>query len=207
MNTKPYNKPTLGGTIPFAALSQQPLGVACNDMDWHKYFSYDPKTGDLVWKTQERELFRTERDFRAWNAQRAGKVAGYRATRVGGRPMALVLRFKLNTYCVHRVIWEMLHGKIPPGMVIDHINGNPFDNRLSNMRLATPSENSRNRGPAKNNACGLKGVCRLPSGSFQAQIQVNGKNIYLGSFPTAEAAHATYATYAKELHGKFARTK
>lgn len=47
-------------------------------------------------------------------------------------------------HMIHRIIWEMTIGPIPKGWVIDHINGNPADNRIENLRLASPIENGRN---------------------------------------------------------------
>ena len=54
------------------------------------------------------------------------------------------LKYKNKFLGVHRVIWEMLNGPIPSGYVIDHINGDPADNRVENLRLASPSQNARN---------------------------------------------------------------
>lgn len=46
---------------------------------------------------------------------------------------------------IHRVIWEMHYGEIPDGLMIDHVNGIKDDNRISNLRLATNSQNQHNR--------------------------------------------------------------
>ena len=91
--------------------------------------------------------------------------------------------------------------------VADHINGNPSDDRWSNLRKATQSQNNAN-GRARENKkySPLKGVTWM-KGKFQAQIMVNGYNIYLGRFDYAEDAHNAYVAAAKWYFGQFARAK
>lgn len=55
------------------------------------------------------------------------------------------VNYRRKALMVHRIIWEMTHGPIPKGHVIDHMNGDPTDNRIENLRLATGSQNSRNQ--------------------------------------------------------------
>jgi hypothetical protein len=63
----------------------------------------------------------------------------------------------------------------PDGLVVDHINGNPMDNRRANLRLCTTAENSRNRrSPRKGSQ--FKGVSRHADGKWQAQVFVNVPN-------------------------------
>lgn len=90
----------------------------------------------------------------------------------------------------------------PNGIVVDHINRDPLDNRRPNLRLCTIAENSRNRRrPA--GALGVKGVTRHRK-KFRAQIKVDRKTIVLGSFETVAAAHEAYCAAAVRLHGEFA---
>jgi hypothetical protein len=86
----------------------------------------------------------------------------------------------------------------PPGMHTDHINGDKLDNRLANLRIVTPSVNQANRRRLnRNNRSGTRGVHQNKHGSWVAQIMVDRKARYLGSFPTRE--EATEARRAAEL--------
>jgi hypothetical protein len=104
---------------------------------------------------------------------------------------------------------EFLHRavlSVPVGHVIDHINGNTLDNRRCNLRVCTPGENAKNRGPYKNNTTRFKGVCYVARlGKFRASIGCDGIKHRLGWFDTAEAAAAAYNKAALDLHGEFAR--
>jgi hypothetical protein len=115
---------------------------------------------------------------------------------------------KTSNVKMHRFIMNT-----PFGMETDHINGDKLDNRRSNLRICTHSQNSKNRKINSNSSCGLKGVTRyvakLPSGnlykSWVAAICLNGKRIYIGSFKTPELAHEAYVKKSLELHGEFSR--
>jgi hypothetical protein len=117
------------------------------------------------------------------------------------------LKFSVDNrlYLAHRLAWLFVYGEWPPNQ-IDHINGNRADNRIVNLRLATPAENSRNRRRHQNNISGFKGVIRQRA-KWHAQIMVNGRWHRLGGFSTPEEAHAAYCEAAPKFHGEFARTK
>jgi hypothetical protein len=89
------------------------------------------------------------------------------------------------------------------GLLIDHKNGDRLDNRRSNLRLATSSQNGANVGKLSTNTVGFKGV--VPHGKrFRAYIHKYGKTKYIGTFDTAEAAACEYDRAAKRLFGPFA---
>lgn len=91
---------------------------------------------------------------------------------------------------------------------VDHINGNTLDNRRSNLRLVTRSQNMCNRTKQVNNKSGYKGVrSHKASGKWIAEIGISGKRFYLGLHNTPEEAHAAYREAAKNLHGEFERTQ
>lgn len=89
--------------------------------------------------------------------------------------------------------------------IADHKNQNKRDNRRSNLRPATYSENGANRGLHRNNTSGFKGVCwNAGTKSWKAQIRCLGEHYYLGLFAAAEEAARAYDAKALELFGEFA---
>lgn len=106
----------------------------------------------------------------------------------------------------HRLAWLYVHGKWPDG-VLDHINQDPSDCRLANLREATEAQNQANRGKRAHNKSGRKGVVWCKTANlWRAQMNVNRKHICLGRYVCKEQAAAAYANAAKELYGEFAYT-
>ena len=93
---------------------------------------------------------------------------------------------------------------VKDGFQTDHVNLNGLDNRRSNLRLATQSQNGANKGTYRSNQCGLKGASPA-KGKWRSQIKLNGKVKHLGYFSSAEEAHHAYLSAARMLHGEFAR--
>ncbi|MBS6034003.1 MAG: HNH endonuclease [Pantoea sp.] len=150
--------------------------------------NYDPYSGLLTWK----------KDIRG--GKKAGQIAGhtdklgYLVVKVGGR-----------IFKGHRLAWIIHHGGEVP-QFIDHINGDPSDNRIQNLRPSTHQQNMCNRKVRKDNSSGFPGVCAHRStGKWQASIRVNGKRIHLGTYKTPEEAHQKYIEAAKLHHGEFVR--
>jgi hypothetical protein len=110
------------------------------------------------------------------------------------------LRLKVDNrvYLSHRLAWFYVYGYWPK--LIDHINGEPSDNRISNLREANHAVNMQNkRSPMKNNKCGFLGVS-LNAGRYRAVISVNKKTWNLGRFDTPELAHEAYLAAKRTLH-------
>lgn len=90
--------------------------------------------------------------------------------------------------------------------VVDHINGDIYDNRRDNLRVCSQSENTKNRSKNKNNTTGYKGVSLDKRyGKYRAQIAINGKYTGIGYFTTGLEAAKRYDEYAKKYHGQFAK--
>lgn len=102
----------------------------------------------------------------------------------------------------HRLAWALSHGEWPPHDV-DHIDGVRSNNRLSNLRPATRSENMQNarKARASNKSCGLLGVSWSKAANrWSASIKTNGKAMYLGLFDCPKQAHEAYIQAKRELH-------
>ena len=153
---------------------------------------YEPETGMFIWRRRKQGDH-----FNSWAGLRAGakRDLGY-----------IVIRIDYRLYRAHRLAWLYVFGKWPKGE-IDHINGDPSDNRIANLRLASSSDQKINSRLRKDNTSGYKGVWfEKRRNHWVAEIMVDGKKRSIGSFPTAEAAKAERDNLARHLHGKFART-
>jgi hypothetical protein len=101
---------------------------------------------------------------------------------------------------------KTLHSIIMETKFIDHINGNPLDNRKSNLRNANYFTNNRNSAKRKDYKYSkYKGVGKNYRNQWIARIQFNNKRILIGTFKTALEAAKAYDIKAKELHKEFAR--
>ncbi len=147
--------------------------------------SYDESTGLFTWrKSTKRGGQRT-----------AGKIAG--TLKSNGR---IVIGVEGRYYQAHRLAWLFVH-KAWPDFHLDHINGDPTDNRISNLRPATVAENQQNLSTRGRGGAGMIGVTwHKQCGKWQAAIKTNGRNIYLGLFKALKAVHSAYVDAKKVYH-------
>lgn len=151
--------------------------------------SLNAATGELTWLVKPGGKRR--------KGDRAGSQAanGYR-----------IVTFQGRHYYEHRLIWFWLYGDIPADKVIDHINGNPADNRPSNLRLVSQRSNTQNvvRKSTRKTATGEvlpQGVHWIAeSGRYYACMKVDYRKQHLGTFDSSEEAHRAYLRAKSAAH-------
>ena len=148
---------------------------------------YDEAKGIFVWKVN-------------WsNKAKAGSIAGV-ANKNGYHYIGIRINGRRNQYLVHRLAWFYVYGRWPEE-VLDHINGNPRDNRISNLREATRSQNSQSKRVSVKLGSGLRGVNICPrTGRWRARVQIQ-----IGLFDTKEEAARAVDEVLKLHFGEFAR--
>jgi hypothetical protein len=168
--------------------------------DIRRLLDYSAATGVFTWRERPREMFKTKRGHSVWNARYSGTIAGS-ITKNGYRSFSLL---DGAIYC-HRAAWLYVYGWLPD-IDIDHVNGNKDDNRISNLRIATRSENIANSKRHIDSASGHKGVSlHKRSGKWRADICLLGRQKFLGCYDTREEAAQRYREAASEAFGQFAR--
>lgn len=165
---------------------------------------YDPTTGEMYWIERAEHWFCGSDALRicaSWNARYAGTRALAGVTRHG----YLSGRIFNRAYLAHHVAFALTHGRWPSPQ-IDHRDGNPSNNRASNLRESTQAENARNCAGRRGKSSSYKGVHLFRRTSkWTAQIAVSGKSKHLGFFDTEIEAAVAYNHAAQSLHGDFAR--
>lgn len=143
--------------------------------------NYEPSTGIFTWRVRA-------------GTRMPGTIAGS-PDDLGYIKIAI----RKKDYRAHRLAWLYVYGEWPADMV-DHIDGNPANNAIANLRDVDTTVNQQNLRKAKStNKSGLIGVSRKAKCSV-ARIKVDGKVLFLGAFKTDEEAHAAYLEAKRLLH-------
>lgn len=147
---------------------------------------YNPNTGEFHWKIKPTK-----------NSRVGQKAGGIKGQGYG------YIQYLKKMYSMSHLAWLHFYGKYP-AMYIDHINGDRFDNRIANLREATPAENVQNiRKAPSNSSHGFLGASfDKEKNKWRARIRVNGKKISLGRYNTPEEASSAYID-AKRKHHPF----
>ena len=147
-----------------------------------KLLSYDSANGAFVWKHNMR------------GPVKAGDPAGF--VRQNGDYMFACIKVDGRIYRAHRLAWLYVTGEFPDNE-IDHINGNPMDNRIENLRDATRMSNAQNH--FRTGGVLPVGVFRLGE-KYGSRIKVNYKYKHLGTFTDPGDAHQAYLSARMKYH-------
>lgn len=112
---------------------------------------------------------------------------------------------KGKTYLVHRIVYVLQFGEIPENMLVDHRDTDPSNNKVSNLRLATSTQNQYNKGSFRDLPKGIYIDPRNSTNPYKVEFQVGGKLKYFGSYPTVDQAIEVYNKEAQKVHGEFFR--
>ncbi len=157
-----------------------------------KLVAYDPETGTFTWKVSI-----------GGNGKRGVSGSKPAGSTAGGHNTNGYYRIRISgrSYLGHRLAWAITHGTWPLGS-IDHIDGNPRNNKLSNLRDIRQGGNVQNqRSPHPRNTSGVLGVGRHTQyGKWRARITVDGRERSLGVFDTVEEAQQAYLGAKRKLH-------
>jgi hypothetical protein len=151
------------------------------------FLRYDDDSGLLFWRIRHEGMPYGDwtvslKAARRFNACHAGKSAGYT---VDGYRM---IRIFQHSFRFSRVVWA-LHHNVWPDLILDHIDGNPLNNRIENLREVTFAENARNQGLRRDNMSGHTGVSfHKRVGKWAARIKIGGGDKHLGYFDAFEDA-------------------
>lgn len=149
--------------------------------------SYDPERGEIRWKVaRNRKIL-------------VGSLAG--TLKKNGR---VQIKADGKLYLAHRLAWLLHYGSWPSGE-IDHLDGNPRNNCIANLRDVDRLTNAQNRRtPNKGNSSGYLGARRVLGSvrraRWDAVIHSAGKTIFLGRFDSPLEAHERYVTAKRDLH-------
>ncbi len=147
---------------------------------------YSPETGVMAWKVRANSS-------KGWNNRYAGKPVG---NLQDGYLNTSIFKKKVH---VHRLIWFWVHGEWP--RIIDHIDRDRLNNKLSNLRNVDDGVNARNKSMRRNNKSGAVGVhWGIAAKKWVAQIVLNKKTHHLGVFETVEEASIAYQSARDRLH-------
>ena len=173
-----------------------------------RLINYDRQTGEMRWKPRPVWMFAHGKHGRetlakVWNDRYAGQLTMHSPDGHGYLRGHIFKR----SYGKHRLVFAFHHGRWPAGD-IDHINGNPSDNRIENLRDVSQSENHKNRAVQRNNKSGCTGVrWHKACGHWEALMKVDRQWKFLGSFKNKEDAIACRKAAEKrygfhENHGR-----
>ncbi len=125
--------------------------------EWSEILDYDESSDScLRWKIDITNTLHKKRVL-----VHKGSCAGAKSYRKCGKPKSWKVQYKGKQYSAHRIIYEIFYGPVGDKMIVDHLDRNPFNNNILNLKLKTVAENNRNMSRKVDNKTGVTGVCLI----------------------------------------------
>jgi hypothetical protein len=159
----------------------------------------------MITQEEVRKLFTYKDGWLYWNKQINSSRGKYTiGDRAGKQHSAGYVQICLNhkLYLAHRLIFLYHHGHLPS--LLDHINGDKTDNRIENLRVATPAQNRFNSGLCVRNKTGYKNVLKNRN-KWKVVFRIDGVDKYFGTYTDVHEAGKVAERIRKDLHKEFAR--
>lgn len=171
--------------------------------------------GYLTWKSRPLSHFENSGNMKRFNTPNSGNIVGYFNKRTDSKREGFGywrvgislkgLGFSIGHFKLHRIIYALHHGVFPE--IVDHIDGDTNNNRISNLRPATNEQNGWNSFSNINSVTGFKGVSYVNAKNrvkkFKAGIERGGHTFFLGLYHTAEEAACAYNIAVPHIHKDF----
>jgi hypothetical protein len=137
-----------------------------------------------------------------WRERSGPRAAGSLAGSVR-RDGYVAIGYRAKVFKLHRILFLHYHGYLPKE--VDHIDGNPANNHIGNLRAATHAQNTRNAKIRKNSTTGVKNIRRRDSGHWEVRLRVGGQCVSFGCFASLADAIAAAEQARETAFGEFAR--
>ena len=149
-----------------------------------------------------KQLFEYRDGVLYWKVSVGRAKVGKKAGNLSGNGY-FALGLNKKYYLIHRIVFLMHHGNLPK--FIDHVDGNPLNNKIENLRSATFSQNQQNKKLSEKNTSGVKGVSwHKSTNKWEVQFSVNKKHKYFGLYDDLELAELVAQEARNKYHGAFA---
>ena len=160
--------------------------------DLHEWFSCDYDTGTLYWKNP-----------RGPRVKAGDKVYLQPPNQGGYVRVEFQFNYKRHSFLVHRLIWKMYYREDLGQRELDHIDGNKLNNSITNLRVATPSQNQHNihRKGFKRGSYYKDKPCS--AGGWEVRLNVDGTQTYMGTEPCPLLARLKYCDLKRQIAKEF----
>ena len=170
-----------------------------------KYQGRNPMEINMITQQQVLALFEYRDGALYWKVNATNTKIGQRAGTVSKGNKYRRIGIDKKYYLEHRLVWLMFNKELPE--LLDHVDNNPLNNRIENLRTANRSQNGQNKKTQTNNTSGIKNVhWSKEDKKWTVKMMVNKKLLRFGQYFDIDYAKFVAEAMRYKYHGKFARS-